>query len=127
VVLYDKKDSGGCNSISFFVVAISCNGVDIGSIRKKIPTLNNISFATNITNGSLNSTNSTMESILGKSTSKSSDLWNWGDVPEGYVRKGGKIQTEAELYSESVMETPSEASPYNTQEDNSGGLLIKPK
>jgi hypothetical protein len=122
-----KRIVGAAIALAFFVVAISCNGVDIGSIGNNIPTLNNTSFAMNITNSSLNSTNGTMESILGKSTNKSSDLWNWGDVPEGYVRKDGKIQTEAELYSESVMETPSEASPYNTEEDNSGGLLARPK
>jgi hypothetical protein len=122
-----KRTVGAALVLALFVVAISCNGVDIGSIGKNIPTLNNTSFAMNITNSSLNSTNGTIESLLGKSTNESSDLWNWGDVPEGYVRKGGKIQTEADLYSESVMETPSEASPYNTQQDNSGGLLVKPK
>jgi len=81
----------------------------------------------NITNSSRDSINGTIESIITKSTNESSDLWNWGDVPLGYARKEGKIRTEAELYSESVMGIPSEASPYNTQEDNSGGLLFKPK
>jgi hypothetical protein len=112
--------------LALFAVVISCNGVDIGSIGKNIPTLNNTSFAMNNTNSSLNSTNGTVESSLEKSTNESSDLWNWGDVPEGYVRKDGKIQTEAELYSQSVMETPSEASPYNSEKDDSGGLLVKP-
>jgi hypothetical protein len=122
-----KRIVGTGIALALFIAVISCNGVDIGSIGKNIPTLNNTSIAINITNSSLNSTNGTMESILGKSTNESSDLWTWGNVPLGYVRKDGAIKTEAELYSESVMETPSEASPYNTEKDNSGGLLVRPE
>jgi len=122
-----KRIVGAAIAIAFFVIAVSCNGLDIGSIGNNTSTLNNTSLAINITNSSLNATNGTMESILGKSTNESSDLWNWGNVPLGYVRKDGEIKTEADLYSESVMETPSEASPYNTEKDNSGGLLVRPK
>ena len=119
-----KRIVGAAIALAFFVIAVSCNGLDIGN---NTSSLDNTSFEMNISNSSLNSTNGTMESILVKSTNESSDLWNWGDVPLGYVRKDGEIKTEADLYSESVMETPSEASPYNTEADNSGGLLVRPK
>jgi hypothetical protein len=122
-----KRIVGAAIALALFVIALSCNGLDIGSIVNNTPTANNTSFVANITNSSLNSTNGTIESILGKSTNASSDLWNWGDIPLGYARRDGKIVVDAELGSESVMETPSEASPYNTEEDNSGGLLVRPK
>jgi hypothetical protein len=123
-----KKIVGASIAVALFVIAISCNGLDIGSIGNNTSTLNDTSFAANITNIDLNSTNGTVESILAKSTNKSSDLWNWGDVPAGYTRKDGKIVPDA--YSdadESVMETPSMLSPNPNVDSRISGLLVRPK
>jgi len=119
---------GAVIALALFVLAASCSGVDIGSIGNNTSASNNTSIALNITNSSLNSTNGTIESISAKQTNKSSDLWNWGDVPAGYVRKDGKIVPEA--YSDadkSVMETPSMLSPNTDVDSRTSGLLVRPK
>ena len=76
-----------------FILVISCYAVDLSSSGNNSTSLNNTTEL-NVTNTTLNPLNGTIDSILGKSANKS-DLWNWGDVPAGYVRKGGKIVPEA--------------------------------
>jgi hypothetical protein len=115
-------------AFAFFALAVSCAGLDFASNGNNTTALNNTSIALNITNSSLNSTNGTIDDILEKSTNKSSDLWNWGDVPAGYVRKGGKIVPEADSdLDESVMETPSMLSPNPNADFRAGGLLVRPE
>ena len=123
-----KRIVGAVIALALFVLAASCSGVDIGSIGNNTSASNNTSIALNTTNSSLNSTNGTVESILAKQTNKSSDLWNWGDVPAGYVRKDGKIVPEAYLDADkSVMETPSMLSPNTDVDSRTSGLLVRPK
>lgn len=82
----------------------------------------------NSTNSSLDSATSHLNSTINDSTDKSG-LWSWGDVPEGYVRKDGKIAAKTISESDqSVMETPSQSSPNNNNAGNkAGGLLVKPE
>jgi hypothetical protein len=127
ISLMTKRIEGAAIAFALFVIAASCSGLDIGSMGDNTSASNNTSIDLNIINSSLNSTNGTVESILAKSTNKSSDLWNWGDVPAGYVRKDGKIVPEA--YSkadESVMETPSMLSPNPNVDSRTTGLIVRP-
>jgi hypothetical protein len=112
--------------ISLFILAVSCYAVDLSSNGNNTTSLNN-TIGLNATNATLNPLNGTFDSILGKSANKS-DLWNWGDVPAGYVRKDGKIVPEALVDSdESVMETPSMLSPNPNSDFRAGGLLVRPE
>jgi hypothetical protein len=112
---------------SLFILVVSCYAVDLSSNGNNTTSLNNTTEL-NATNTTLNPLNGTINSILGKSANKS-DLWSWGDVPAGYVRKDGEIVPEALADSDkSVMETPSELSPNNENTDmRAGGQLVRPE
>jgi hypothetical protein len=121
-----KRIVGAGIAFSLFILAVSCYAVDLNSNGNNSTSVNNTT-GMNITNTTLNPLNGTNETILGKSANKS-DLWNWGDVPEGYVRKNGKIVPEALADSdESVMETPSMLSPNPNTDFRAGGLLVRPE
>lgn len=122
-----KRILGASITFCLFILAISCNAVDLSSNGNNTTLLNNTINAINVTNSTLSFTNSTLNSTIAKSINKS-DLWNWGDAPAGYVRKGGKIVPEAYSDSDiSAMETPSQLSPNNDNVDNrAGGLLVRP-
>jgi hypothetical protein len=113
-----KKILGAGIVFGLFVLAVSCYAVDLTSSGNNSTSLNNTT-AINVINP--------IDSILGNSSNKS-DLWDWGDVPAGYVRKGGKIVPDAYSDSdESVMETPSMLSPNPNVDGRSAGLLVRPK
>lgn len=118
ISLMTKKILGAGIVISLFILAVSCYAADLTSNGNNSTSLNNTT-AINVTN--------TIDSILGNSANKS-DLWDWGDVPAGYVRKGGKIVPDAYSDSDkSVMETPSMLSPNPNADGRAGGLLVRPK
>ena len=114
-------------ALGIFALAVSCCAIDIPANGNNTTALDNTSSEQNATNSTLSSLNGTVASILNQSNE--SDLWDWGDVPSGYVRKNGKIVPEAYLDSdESVMETPNQLSPNNLEKDTrTGGLLVQPK
>ena len=120
VISFMTKSMVGAGIVfSLFILVVSSNGNN--------STLLNNTTGLNVTNTTLNPLNGTIDSILGKSANKS-DLWNWGDVPAGYVRKGGKIVPEALSDSDkSVMETPSMLSPNPNADGRAGGLLVRPE
>lgn len=111
-------------ALGIFALAVSCCAIDIPANENNTTALDNTSSEKNATNSTLNGT---VASILNQSNE--SELWDWGDVPAGYVRKNGKIVPEAYLDSdESVMETPNQLSPNNVEKDTrTGGLLVQPK
>jgi len=123
-----KMILGAAIAICLFILALSCNAADFTSKGNNTTLLNNTTNAINVTNSTLNSINNTLNSATAKSTNKS-DLWSWGDVPTGYVRKGDKIVPESYSDSDmSAMETPSQSSPSNDNVDSSaGGLLVRPR
>jgi hypothetical protein len=121
-----KRIVGAGIVFSLFILVVSCYAVDLSSNGNNSSSLNNTT-GLNVTSTTLNPLNGTIDSIIGKSANKS-DLWNWGDVPAGYVRKGGKIVPEANSESdESVMETPSILSPNPNTDGRAGGLLVRPE
>jgi len=121
-----KRILGAGIVFSLFILAFSCYAADLTSRGNNSDSLNNTT-GLNVTNTTLNPINDTNETILGKSANKS-DLWNWGDVPAGYVRKDGKIVPESLSESdESVMETPSMLSPNPNTDGRAGGLLVRPE
>jgi hypothetical protein len=121
-----KRILGAGIALSLFILVSSCYAVDFGSNGNNSTSLNNTT-ALNITNTTLNPLNGTIDSILGKSANKS-ELWSWGDVPAGYVRKDGKIVPESiSEADESVMETPSMLSPNPNTDLRAGGLLVRPE
>ncbi|MDD1738203.1 MAG: hypothetical protein LUQ02_01315 [Methanothrix sp.] len=112
-------------AFGIFALAVSCSAVDIPVNGNNTTASDNAS--TNVTNSTFSLLNGTVDSVLNQSNE--SDLWNWGDVPAGYVRKNGKIVPEAYLDAdESVMETPNQLSPNGLNKDTrTGGLLVNPK
>lgn len=111
-------------AFGIFALAVSCWAADIPVNGNNTTALDNSSI--NATNSTFSPLNGTVASILNQSNQ--SDLWNWGDVPAGYVRKDGKIVPEANLDSDgSVMETPSQLSPNSDKYTRTGGLLVNPK
>jgi hypothetical protein len=112
-------------AFGIFALAVSCSAVDIPVNGNNTTASDNVS--TNVTNSTFSPLNGTIDSVLNQSNE--SNLWNWGDVPAGYVRENGKIVPEAYLDAdESVMETPSQLSPNGLNKDTrTGGLLVNPK
>ena len=112
-------------AFGIFALAVSCSAVDMPVNGNNTTASDNVS--TNVTNSTFSPLNGTIDSVLNQSNE--SNLWNWGDVPEGYVRKNGKIVPEGYLDAdESVMETPSQLSPNGLNKDaRTGGLLVSPK
>ena len=114
-------------ALGIFALVVSCCAIDNPANGNNTTALNNTSTEQNATNSTFSPLNGAVASILNQSNQ--SDLWNWGDVPAGYVKKNGKIVPEAYLDSdESVMETPNQLSPNNVEKNTrTGGLLIQPK
>jgi len=111
-------------AFGIFALAVSCWAVDIPVDGNNTTALDNSS--TNATNSTFSPLNGAVAAVLNQSNQ--SDLWSWGDVPAGYVRKDGKIVPEANLDSDgSVMETPSQLSPNSVKDTRTGGLLVNPK
>jgi len=124
ISLMTKETAVAVIALGIFALVVSCCAIDIPAIGNNATALNNTSPEQNATNSTLNGS---VDSIINQSNK--SDLWNWGDVPAGYVRKNGKIVPEAYLDSdESIMETPNQLSPNNVDKDaRTGGLLVQPK
>ena len=114
-------------ALGIFALAVSCCAIDTPANGNNATALDNTSSEQNATNSTFSPLIDTIDSILNQSNQ--SDLWNWGDVPAGYVKKNGKIVPEAYVDSdESVMETPNQLSPNNLEKDTrTGGLLVQPK
>ena len=127
ISLMTKETVVAAIALGIFALAVSCCAIDIPANGNNTAALDNISSEQNATNSTLSPLNGTAASVLNQSNG--SDLWSWGDVPAGYVRKNGKIVPEAYLDSdESVMETPNQLSPNNVDKDTrTGGLLVQPK
>ena len=114
-------------ALGIFALVVSCWAIDNPAIENNATALNNTNPEQNATNSTFSPLNGTVDSILNQSNQ--SDLWNWGDVPAGYVKKNGKIVPEAYIDSdESVMETPNQLSPNNVEKNTrTGGMLVQPK
>ena len=127
ISLMTKETVIAATALGIFALVVSCCAIDIPATGNNNTELDNTSSEQNATNSTFSPLNGTVDSILNQSNQ--SDLWNWGDVPAGYVKKNGKIVPEAYLDSdESVMETPHELSPNNVDRDTrTGGLLVQPK
>lgn len=127
ISLMTKETVVAAIALGIFALVVSCCAIDIPANGNNATALDNTSSEQNATNSTFNPLNGTVDSILNQSNQ--SDLWNWGDVPAGYVKKNGKIVPEAYLDSdESVMETPNQLSPNNLEKDTrTGGLLVQPK
>jgi hypothetical protein len=122
-----KETAVAVITLGIFALVLSCCAIDIPATGNNTTALVSSISEQNATNSTFSPLNGTVDSILNQSNQ--SELWNWGDVPAGYVRKNGKIVPEAYLDSdESVMETPSQLSPNNVDKDvRTGGLLVQPK
>lgn len=117
-----KETTVAAIALGIYVLAVSSFAVDFPINMNNSTASNNTSITQNVTSIG------TIDSILNQSTNESG-LWSWGDVPEGYVRKDGKIVPESYQDSDkSVMETPYQSSPNNVDKDTrTGGLLVRPK
>jgi hypothetical protein len=121
-----KRIVGAGIVFSLFILVVSRYAVDLSNNGNNSTSQNNTTRL-NVTNTTQNPLNGTIDSILGKSANKS-DLWSWGDVPAGYIRKNGKIVPEALSESDkSVMETSSLLSPNPNADGRSGGILVRPE
>jgi len=137
MVIYFMRRLMFSSAIVFCMAILSfyCCAADLAGNESNAALQNGTVGAIGSANNTTNSTNSSLDSAIGHLNSTINDsadksgLWSWGDVPEGYVRKDGKIVSKTSSESDqSVMETPSQSSPNNYNAGNKdGGLLVRPE
>ncbi len=112
--------------IGITILALTCNAADLSGPTGTSILLRTINVTSNSTNSTLNSTNSTLNSTA--TLGNGSDLWSWGNLPVGYARNGNQIVVSPpSVANESVMQTPSQLVPGNSNRNNGGGLLVEPR